>query len=66
MSLTITSPTSILLQESLSGKSSQREETPSFVSFTILEIILSAAVLLGSNIYFRKTSRLVKSISEQM
>jgi hypothetical protein len=47
-----------LLQESLSGESSKRKEPPSFVSFTILAIILSAAALLGSNIYLGKVNAL--------
>jgi hypothetical protein len=48
--LTITSPTSVF-QESLSGKSIQQKERPSFVSFTVFATILSAGVLLSGNIY---------------
>ena len=64
--LTITSPPSISLQESMSTQSSLGEEgqqdyIPSFDSFTILAIILSVAVIFGSIIYFRKSKQQVRN-----
>jgi copper transport protein len=65
--LTITSPPSVLLQESMStqgslGKvESQQDYIPSLDSFTILAIVLSAAVILGSIIYFRKSKQQVRN-----
>jgi putative copper export protein len=64
--LTITSPPSISLQESMSTQSSLGEEgqqdyIPSFDSFTILAIILSVAAGFGSIIYFRKSKRQVRN-----
>ena len=64
--LTITSPPSISLQESLSteslpGEESQQDYIPSFDSFTILAIILSVAVLSGSIIYFKKSKKQVRN-----
>jgi len=71
--LTITSPPSISLQESVSaqspisgGEESQQDYIPSFDSFTILAILLSAGVIFGSIIYFRKSKRLIASISKQV
>jgi putative copper export protein len=70
--LTITSPPSISFQESMStrssigeGKESQQDYTPSFDSFTILAFLLSIGVIFGSSIYFRKSKRLIASISKQ-
>lgn len=70
--LTITSPPSISLQESMSTqrsigeeKESQQDYTPSFDSFTILAILLSVGVIFCSIIYFRKSKRLIASISKQ-
>jgi hypothetical protein len=64
--LTITSPPSISLQESFSteslpGVEPQQDYTPSFDSFTILTIILAAAVLSGSIIYFKKSKHQVRN-----
>jgi copper transport protein len=65
--LTITSPPSISIQESLSGNEgslegeAQRDYMPSFDSFTILAIILAAAVLSGSMIYFKKSKQQVRN-----
>ena len=68
--LTITSPPSISLQESVSaqspisgGEESQQDYIPSFDSFTILAILLSAGVIFGSIIYFRNCRHFIKSIS---
>lgn len=61
--LTITSPPSISLQESMSAQrslgemESQQDYVPSFNSFTILAIILSLAVVFGSFIYFKKSKK---------
>jgi putative copper export protein len=68
--LTITSPPSISLQESMTTQGlpvddSQQDYVPSFDSFTILAIILSLAVIFGSIIYFKKSKRLIASISKQ-
>jgi copper transport protein len=70
--LTITSPPFISFQESMStqssigeGEESQQDYTPSFDSFTILAILLSIGVIFGSVIYFRKSKRLIASISKQ-
>jgi hypothetical protein len=68
--LTITSPPSISLQESMTSQGlpvddSQQDYVPSFDSFTILAIILSLAVIFGSIIYFKKSKRLLASISKQ-
>jgi copper transport protein len=65
--LTITSPPSISLQESLSTEGSvgqegqQQDYIPSFDSFTILAIISSVAVLSGSIIYFKKSKQQVRN-----
>jgi putative copper export protein len=65
--LTITSPPSISIQELLSGsegsleREAQRDYIPSFDSFTILAIILAAAVLSSSMIYFRKSKQQVRN-----
>jgi copper transport protein len=66
--LTITSPPSISLQESVSaqgsiggGEESQQDYIPSFDSFTILAILLSAGVIFGSIIYFRKSKQEVRN-----
>jgi copper transport protein len=66
--LTITSPPSMSLQESLSTQSSisgegesQQDYIPSFDSFTILAILLSAGVIFGSVIYFRKSKQEVRN-----
>ena len=67
--LTITSPPSISIQELLSGiegsleEEAQRDYVPSFDSFTILAIILAAAVLSSSVIYFRKSKQQVRNTS---
>jgi copper transport protein len=70
--LTITSPPSISLQESMSTQSSisgeeenQQDYIPSFDSFTILAILLSAGVIFGSSIYFRKSKRFIASNLKQ-
>jgi copper transport protein len=61
--LTITSPPSVLLQESMSTQGSlgevesQQDYIPSLNSFTILAIVLSAAVVFGSIIYYRKSKK---------
>jgi putative copper export protein len=65
--LTITSPPSISLQESMSTQSllgemeSQQDYIPSLDSFTILAIILSIAVISGSTIYYRKSKEQVRN-----
>jgi copper transport protein len=66
--LTITSPPSISLQESVSaqspisgGEESQQDYIPSFDSFTILAILLSVGVIFGSIIYFRKSKQEVRN-----
>ena len=64
--LTITSPPSISLQESMStqrslGEEDQQDYIPSFDSFTILAIILSVAAGFGSIIYFRKSKQQVRN-----
>jgi copper transport protein len=66
--LTITSPPSISLQESMSTQSSiggeeksQQDYIPSFDSFTILAILLSVGVIFGSIIYFRKSKQEVRN-----
>jgi copper transport protein len=65
--LTITSPPSISLQESLSMEGSlgiegqQQDYMPSFDSFAILAIIMSAAVLSGSIIYFKKSKQQIRN-----
>jgi copper transport protein len=65
--LTITSPPSVLLQESMSTQGSlgevesQQDYIPSLDSFTILAIVLSAAVIFGSIIYFRKSKQQVRN-----
>ncbi|MGI8833684.1 MAG: copper resistance D family protein [Nitrososphaeraceae archaeon] len=65
--LTITSPPSISFQDSLSTENSlgvkgqQQDYIPSFDSFTILAIILGAAVLLGSITYFKKSRQQVRN-----
>ena len=71
--LTITSPPSISMQGSLSTKSSLglgeeglQDYTPSFDLFTILAIILAAAVLSGSIVYFKKSKHIIAFISKQM
>jgi copper transport protein len=66
--LTVTSPPSISVQESMSIQDSisGREESqqgyiPSFDSFTILAILLSAGVIFSSIIYFRKSKQEVRN-----
>jgi uncharacterized membrane protein len=66
--LTITSPPSISVQESMSTQSSirgeeesQQDYTPSFDSFTILAILLSVGVIFGSIIYFRKSKQEIRN-----
>jgi copper transport protein len=64
--LTITSPPSISLQESMTTQGlpvddSQQDYVPSFDSFTILAIILSLAVIFGSIIYFKKSKQQVRN-----
>jgi copper transport protein len=66
--LTITSPPSISVQESMSTQSSirgeeesQQDYTPSFDSFTILAILLSVGVIFGSIMYFRKSKQEVRN-----
>ena len=61
--LTITSPPSISLEESMSTQSSSGEgdNVPSFDSFTVLAIILSLAVIFGSFIYFKKSKQQVRN-----
>ena len=60
--LTITSPPSISLQESMPTQSSlgeggRQDYIPSFDSFTFLAFILSVAVIYGSIIYFKKSKK---------
>jgi copper transport protein len=55
--LTITSPPSISLQESMFVQNSLGDYIPSFDSFTLLAIILSVAVIYGSIIYFKKSKK---------
>jgi copper transport protein len=55
--LTITSPPSISLQESMFAQNSLGDYIPSFDSFTLLAIILSVAVIYGSIIYFKKSKK---------
>ena len=64
--LTITSPPSISLQESMTTQGllvddSQQDYVPSLDSFTILAIILSLAVIFGSIIYFKKSKQQVRN-----
>jgi copper transport protein len=64
--LTITSPPSISLQESMSAQSSlgekgQQDNVPSFDSFTLLAIVLSLAVVFGSFVYFKKSKNQLKN-----
>jgi putative copper export protein len=65
--LTITSPPSTSIQELLPGSEgslegeAQRDYIPSFDSFTVLAIILAAAVLSSSMIYFRKSKQQVRN-----
>lgn len=64
--LTITSPPSISLQESMSTQGSLEVESkqnyiPSFDSFAVLAIILSVAVSIGSILYFKKSKQQVKN-----
>jgi copper transport protein len=65
--LTITSPPSVIFQESMSTQGSlgevesQQDYIPSLDSFTILAIVLSAAVIFGSIIYFRKSKQQVRN-----
>jgi copper transport protein len=64
--LTITSPPSISLQESMSAQSSlgekgQQDDVPSFDSFTLLAIVLSLAVVFGSFVYFKKSKNQLKN-----
>jgi putative copper export protein len=65
--LTITSPPSISLQESMSAQSllgereSQQDYIPSLDSFTLLAIMLSVAVIFGSIIYFKKSKQQVRN-----
>jgi putative copper export protein len=64
--LTITSPPSISLQESMTTQGllvddSQQDYVPSLDSFTILAIILSLAVIFGSIIYFKKSTQQVRN-----
>ena len=64
--LTITSPPSVSLQETMTTQGllvdeSQQDYVPSFDSFTILAIILSVAVILGSIIYFKKSKQQVRN-----
>jgi copper transport protein len=66
--LTITSPPSISVQESMSTQSSirgeeesQQDYTPSFDSFTVLAILLSVGVIFGSIMYFRKSKQEVRN-----
>jgi copper transport protein len=65
--LTITSPPSISLQKSMSAQSSlgeresQQDYIPSLNSFTLLEIMLSVAVIFGSIIYFKKSKQQVRN-----
>ena len=64
--LTITSPPSISLQESMTTQGllvddSQQDYVPSLDSFTILAIILSLTVIFGSIIYFKKSKQQVRN-----
>jgi copper transport protein len=65
--LTITSPPSISLQESMSTQSllgemeSQQDYIPSLDSFAILAIILSIAVISGSIVYYKKSKKQVRN-----
>ena len=64
--LTITSPPSISVQESMTTQGllvndSQQDYVPSLDSFTILAIILSLAVIFGSIIYFKKSKQQVRN-----
>jgi copper transport protein len=66
--LTITSPPSISVQESMFTQSSisgeeesQQDYTPSFDSFTVLAILLSVGVISGSIMYFRKSKQEVRN-----
>jgi hypothetical protein len=65
--LTIISPPSISLQESMSAQSSlgeresQQDYIPSLGSFTLLAIRLSVAVIFGSIIYFKKSKQQVRN-----
>jgi hypothetical protein len=64
--LTITSPPSISLQESMSTQGlleieSKQNYIPSFDSFAVLAIILSVAVSIGSILYFKKSKQQVKN-----
>jgi putative copper export protein len=60
--LTISSPpsTSMAEKSDLNGSSTGKNDMPSFDSFAVLVIILSAAVLTGSIFYFVKSKREIK------
>jgi copper transport protein len=60
--LTITSPPSMSMAENsdLNGSSTSENDMPSFDSFAVLVIILSAVVLTGSVFYFMKSKREIK------
>jgi copper transport protein len=60
--LTISSPPSTSMAENsdLNGSSTSENDMPSFDSFAVLVIILSAAVLTGSIFYFVKSKREIK------
>jgi uncharacterized membrane protein len=65
--LTITSPPSISLQQSMSTQSSleeresQQDYVPSFDSFTLLAVMLSVALIFGSINYFKKSKQQVRN-----
>jgi putative copper export protein len=64
--LTITSPPSTSMAENsnLNGSSTSENDMPSFDLFAILFIILSAAVVTGSVVYFVKSKREIKKTLE--
>jgi copper transport protein len=66
--LTITSPPSVSMAENsnLNGTSSTENETPSFDSFAIMAIILSAAILTGSIVSFVRSKREIKKTIDSL
>jgi copper transport protein len=66
--LTITSPPSVSMAENsnLNGSATTENEMPSFDSFAILAIILSAAILTGSIVSFVRSKREIKETIDSL
>jgi copper transport protein len=66
--LTITSPPSVSMAENsdLNGSPTTENEMPSFDSFAILAIILSAAILTGSIVSFVRSKREIKETIDSL